>query len=590
MNELLAVDVGTGTIIGYLARKSDDKLEILAREVAEYPRRAVEEGRVVDMEVAADCLREVTGKLQDAAKTSVNVAHFAVPGRGLELEEYEAVLEFEGAREVTAEDVEELFKRRRKEAGPEAVVDISVTERLVDGEEVLNFEDQFGSKLSAKWLITSLNPEEVENKKQLIEKSGLIPGQLVLEPRAAVKAAFPDHEFEPRLGLVDFGAGTIDAAMLEDGKIKDFCTLLGSGDRLTRCLEEDLLVDFNDAEQIKRKLHREQEISFENLAGEDCVVSRTDMVRKLNPILRSELKPLKKWFEKREPRVLFLAGGGSRYPNLPRIVSKTLEIPRTDVVSRLPRLKPGIDDPDNLVQSPIDYTAYGILLLAAEQKGRHSLELTVNGEEVRRLVSPEEYRAGDLAEDLGYVSREPHPDSTIMVCVDGEWITERQDQRLRPQINVNGEQVGFDTILRSGDQVEILPAEEPEPAQVEAAQFLPESHLRVFRADQLHRISPRLVTEEGELIRPDELLEDGREYQRKLVFDRAEIEAELEQRGLDLPDRLLWKYDGQYTEKEEFEVGNKLRLKPAVNPSRKGLGNLDSLPSQPDKPLNQPLN
>ncbi len=589
MDELLALDIGTGTVIGFLGRKKDGNLKVLARESMTYPERAIEEGRVVDMEAASRTVRQVVDRLQAAAKTTANVAHFAVPGRGLEIEEVEAEMHLETAREITSRDVENLFTGREEADISGAIIDENVLERRVDGDSVLRFEGQYGSRLKARWLIITLRPEEIENKKKVIEESDLVPGQLVLEPKAAVSAAFPDDEFKPRLGVIDFGAGTIDAAIIEDGQVRDFCTVLGSGDRLTRELENRLLADFGEAERVKQKLSARDEVSYSNLAGIEKTVDRSDLVNWLNPILREELRPLKKWFAKRKPRILFLAGGGSRYPNLSRLVSRTLDMEENNVVNRSPVLKSWVKDPEQLIGSPADYTAYGILLMAARDRGRYSLNLTVNGEPVQRLSPPGELKVGDLAEEMGYSPRSPHPDSAIMFSVDGEWITEKVEARLKPLVKINGEEVAYDTSIRSGDEVEIHPPDEPRPIRVRAGKYLPEEQLEIFWEGTAYQLPSLLLSDTNEKLAPETLLEDGREYERKLDYSRGEIRRELEQRGCEIPDNLLWKFRGEYTRRARFEVGERVELQAAVNPSLKGLGSLSSLPPNPRQPINQPL-
>ncbi|GEM_PF-7085811 len=589
MDELLALDVGTGTVIGILGRKTEGRLKILARESLSYPQRAIEEGRVVDMKAAAQTVRQVVHRLQEESRSTTNVAHFAVPGRGLEIEEVEAELELEEAREITSRDIEKLFTGREQKKISGSIIDETVLDRFVDGEPVIRFEGQYGSRLEARWLIITLRSEEVENKKKVIEASDLVAGQLVLEPKAAVSAAFPDDEFKPRLGLIDFGAGTIDAAIIEDGQVRDFCTALGSGDRLTRELENRLLVDFGEAERVKQKLSFEDEVIYNDIAGSEKTASRSDLVNWLNPLLREEIAPLKKWFAKRKPRVVFLAGGGSHYPNLARLVARTLDVQEQNVVNRPPILKSWVEDPKQLVGSPADYTAYGILLMAAQDRGRYSLNLTVNGESIKRLAPPGELKAGDLAGEMGYTTRSPHPDSAIMFSLDGEWITEKIDARLKPLVKINGEEVSYETPLRSGDEVEIHPPDEPQPIRVRAKKYLPSEQLKVFWRDAVYELPPLLVSDTNDKLDPETLLEDGREYERKLDYSRGEIRRELERRGCELPDDLLWKFRGEYTRRGRFAVGERLELEAAVNPSLKGLGSLSSLPPEPSKPINQPL-
>ncbi len=589
MNELMALDIGTGTVIGFLGRKTDEGLELLARCEVEHNRRAIEEGRVVDIQAAGETVRRAVDQLKMAAKTEVNVAHYAVPGRGLKIKEVESSLEFEDQHEITAEDIRDLFSQRNSVAENHAIIDEEILDKKVDGETVINFEGQYGRRVKARWLVTTLNLQDVQNKKNVLKAAGLVPGRLVLEPRAAVEAAMPGEEFIPRLGLIDFGAGTIDAALLENGKIRDFCTLRGSGDKLTRKLEEVLLIDFKQAEKIKKRLQTVEETEYEQMSGTSETITRSRMCRWLNPVLAEEIRPLRNWFKERSPQLLFLAGGGSQFPEIENIVSRVLKIEREDIISRPPWADKKVSDPRALLTSNADYTAYGILLTAATGRGRFCLELTVNGERMARLVRGDKYRVGNLTEDLGYKSHEPHPESAKMFKIDGEWETVKKQQNLDPVVEVNNKKAAADTVLRSGDEVTIMPAETPEPVEAVAADFLPSEKLLLRWEDNTFTLPGRLRKNTGEVIYPGRELEDGAEYTREFFYTREEIIEYLRRRNVNLPERLLWLKNDKYSRNERFKIGNELELKPALEPSSAGLNQLNNLPVSSDRPIPYPL-
>ncbi|MFP4687189.1 MAG: diol dehydratase reactivase ATPase-like domain-containing protein [bacterium] len=588
MNEIMALDIGTGTVIGYIARCEDGQLDLIARDQLSYEKRAVEEGRVVDIGSAVNTVKQVVSNLCSSAKTNLRVAHFAVPGCGLKVREIEASYRLDKKAEITPEHIQQLYRRQRPLVDDCVVIDEEVVKRGLDGEEVINFRGQYGAHLEIKWLVTTLSRDEIINKRKIIEESGLIPGQLVLEPRAAVEAAFPNHEFRPRMGVIDFGAGTIDAALLEEGKIRDFCTLVGSGDRLTRRLEELLLVDFKRAEDIKQAICHKSEITFKNLAGETGTVTESDIVGWLSPLLQEELEPLKKWFKERPPWIIFITGGGSQFPFLPRLLANMLKIKETSIITRPPGPRPGVYDGSNLLSSSADYTAYGVLLLAAAERGRYDLEITVNGQSRERLVRGPEYTVSDLLADTGHHTRKPHPDAVKMVCVDGNWETKKREERLEPYVEVNGEQASFDLALRSGDNVLVEAAEKPQPVRVFARDFLPDEELTVKFKDHTINLPPRLKDSSGRFFEADEELEDGVEYESCLYYSRREIIEAFTEAGIEMPEECLW-IKNKYSEKEQFKVGQKVVLEPAVSPEDFGLGRLTYLPSPPDRALQQNL-
>ncbi|MGM0380934.1 MAG: cell division FtsA domain-containing protein [bacterium] len=590
MNELMALDIGTGTVIGFLARKKGENLELLARCEVKHDQRAIEEGRVVDVKAASETVKKAVEELRNVAKTEINVAHFAVPGRGLKIKEVEAGLEFKSQREVTVDDVKKLFAKKSSIEDNHAVIDEEIISKKADDKEIINFEGQYAARIEARWLITTLDLQDVQNKKNVLKEAGLVPGQLILEPRAAVLAAMPGEEFEPRVGLIDFGAGTIDAALIEEGKIRDFCTLQGSGDKLTRKLEEILLIDFNRAEQIKKKLHDREEVEFEKISGETEKITRAQMCRWLNPVVAEELRPLRDWFKERQPELLFLAGGGSQYPGIKHIVARILKIEDQEIISRPPWTFRGVEDPQQLLSSSADFTAFGLLLAASAGRGRYCLDLTVNGEQQSRLVSGEEYLVSDLIKDLGYQTYQPHPEAAKMIKIDGEWETVKKEQELKPIVEVNNQKASAETRLRSGDSVDIMPAEKPEPVEVMAGDFLPSEKLHLKWQGKDFELPPRLKKTTGEIIYSSEELEDGAEYSRLLSYSRQEIVEYLQRRGVKVPESLLWLKNGTFSTEERYDIGEQIEVKAAADPGEFGLNRLDNLPANLQKPLPYSLN
>ncbi len=590
MDELLALDIGTGTVIGFLGRFKDGKLELLARAIAEYPEKAIEEGRIVDVEIVAKTVRQLVKQLSEDSGCSVKVANFAVPGRGLRCMEKSFKLKFANSREITAEDLDQLNRKVSRRIASEALIDKSAIEQFVDDQPVKNLLGQFGQKITVRYMLTTLDMAEIETKKRVIEKAGLVAGQLVLEPRAAVEAAFPPHEFKPSIGVLDFGAGTIDAALIEDNRIKDFTTVLGSGDKLTRELADQLLVDFAEAEGIKRQMGEATAVNYRGISGEEKQQSVSTILGWLNPLLHSELEELKDWVEERRPVLFLLAGGGAAYPGIEWIISRTFGLQEEQVIRRGPRLKAWVIDPQGLLGSTADYTAYGILLMAAHEQGQVVMDFTLNGEQVKRLAEPNSLTAGLLLEELDYSSYEPHPDSIIMFSLDAEWITESLDQQLNPRVKVNGHQVDHQHLVRSGDEVEIIPPDSPQPLQLEAADYLPEEKLVVFFGPDKFELPARLIATDGTVLMPDDLIEDGAEYQLKTDYQRSEIISLISQSEEHNPPSFLWKIDGVYSSKRVFSIGQQLVVEPGVDSSNFLLTELAGETLLSDQPFRRPLN
>lgn len=577
MNETLVLDIGTGTVIGMVARRGEDGLEILGREERRHEDRVVREGRIVDVERAAETVSGVVEALSEQAGVRANTAHFAVPGRGLELSRPSHEIEFGSPRDITSEDWNRLIRERPRPEGQKVVVDTEVVRCEIDGEPVENPVGQFGRRLSAEWLLSTIPMHEIENKRNVLIEAGLVPGQVVLESRAALRASVSPDDFNASIGVIDFGAGTIDVAHLENGRVRDYATFLGSGDEITRRIERERHIGFQEAESIKSSADQD-DVQYRTLSGDTAWISRDELEHMIIPVLKEQVTRLKNWFDDREPEIIFLAGGGSQFQFLDRLVSRILGIAEDNIVSGPPKLPANCVDDRRLVGSAADFTALGQLLLVDEGRARQYLRLTVNGDPFARLIDDDEFTVGDLCTELGYETRDPTPDSAKMISLDGEWETFRADHRLEPVVHVSGDQVDENHPLRSGDEVEIEPPEEPRPLRLEAVDCLPDEVLSVRYNGKHLELKPFLTDDDGTRLDDDEELTDGEAYRLHDRFSPEDVLRNVTEELGSSPAVPLWYIDGTYRQPETFTVGQTVRLEDGRSIDSAGLGQLESTP------------
>ncbi|MFB6356641.1 MAG: hypothetical protein ABEJ65_09025 [bacterium] len=405
-----------------------------------------------------------------------------------------------------------------------------------------------------------MSVNEIENKRSVIEQAGLIPGQLALENRATLMSSVAPSQFEPEMLVVDFGAGTVDAAYFKDDSIRDVATFLGSGDQCSRVLEDQFTVEFPTAELIKQQVGDRDNVQFTDMTGQERRLPSIEIKKQLVPILKRQVEQVSDWLDDRSVKLACLAGGGSRFPFLSDIVSKITGIPGNRIVNKPPRVPDYVQDDNNLISHSSDYTALGMLLLLRKGETRHYHEFTVNGHSMRFLTDRSTVRARTICQYRGVTSVEPPPESAVMVEIDGEWHTERWEGQVEPEVTVEGNHVELDYEIRNGDRIEIDPPDEPEPVHLTAEAFLPEDVLRVnYRGDE-YVFNAKLIQDDGEEMAPADRLTDGSSYHLQTEFTRDEITREIARRGADLTDPLLWKHEGTYTEREQFPIGETVEI------------------------------
>jgi len=587
VNEQMVLDIGTGTVIGLVARTSEDGIEILARSKARYPKQVVKEGRIVDVQAASEVVRDVVDELNSQSNTRLSTVHFAVPGRGMRTHRRRGTLELETARELRPADRNTLIREREPLDSDRVIINTEVIRCEVDGETVETISGQFGEHVALEWILHSIPVKEIENKRNVVLAADFVPGSVLLEPRAVMRACMSPSRFPSSLAVMDFGAGTIDTAYLEDGKVRNFRTVLGSGDELTSTIQRSLNTDYEEAERMKSNLEG-RSVRFQDLGGQEQSIPTERVIKIITPVLREQLLRLTEWFDETSPNMIFLAGGGSQFPFLGRLVSNVFELPVENVFSRSPRQPDRCEDPENLVRSPEDFTVFGMLLLVKEGMSRRYIRLKLNDRMFSRLLEDKKFTARTLCKTLGYESKEPGPKSAIMVSIDGQWRTYRSDARLEPEVLVEGESVQPETELRSGDTVEVRPPEDPEPISKRARDVVPDGELKVRFEGKKLQLKPYLLDSNGTRMDSDEYLEDGREYRIVDTFPFCEILERLENKGFDAPDHPLVRQHEQYVRPGEFSAGESIEVERGVSTTEFGLSRLDSI-KKPTEPVSRTL-
>src|SRR5258705_8371652 len=92
----------------------------------------------------------------------------------------------------------------------------------------------------------------LDSLQAVLKVPGLSLASLTLEPIAAVSIAVPADLRRLNLAMVDIGAGTSDIALTREGRVAAFAMAPIAGDEITERLADAFLLDFNQAEALKK--------------------------------------------------------------------------------------------------------------------------------------------------------------------------------------------------------------------------------------------------------------------------------------------------------------------------------------------------
>lgn len=486
---LFALDIGTRSIIGIVSRMVDEKLEIIDFVRQEYNSRVMIDGQIESIDKVSKCIVEVKEQLESRLGFQLNQVAIAAAGRALRtcqltiqhLFKTSEVIGADLLRNMEMEGVVQAQKKVMDENSGETqdfyCVGHTVTGYILDGYAMHEVLGHKGSHCEMTMIAAFLPKIVVESLYAAIERSGLKVMSMTLEPIAAMNVVIPPDLRMLNLALVDIGAGTSDIALSRNGTVVAYDMVTVAGDEVTEAIMREYLVDFPNAEQIKKQLQDQGNINFVDILGFEHEVSSQEVMEKLQPVLEQIVETISNKIVELNsgaPTALFLVGGGSLYPEMTEIFSRKLGLdPKRVAVGGKTHLQKimnaysGIDTPEYI-------TPVGIALTASQQDNQYFATVTVNGKAIRQfrfegmkvsdvLILAGQYKYDQLAGTMG---------KPLRFSLDGQIQTISGELAKPATIRLNEKRASMDTPVKANDDIYIKPARKGKNAQRTIGQVL----------------------------------------------------------------------------------------------------------------------
>lgn len=473
---IFALDIGTRTVVGILAEKTDSGYSVIDMETAAHEKRSMTDGQIEDIEAVSEVIKTVKAALEK--RGAVKLSHVCIAAAGRALKTMRAAWEYKlnPQKSVTEDDLKaaELEAVRRTEEKFSSEFDTtafycvghSVISRTLDGYKVQKPEGHRGELLETEIIAAFLPAYVVESLCAAVDSAGLDVAGLTLEPIAAMNVVVPPELRLINVALCDIGAGTSDVAVSRDGSVVAYGMATTAGDEITEHLMKELLVDFATAEYIKTCdlpeieytdiLLMPQKITEERLSELLLPVTEELCSAICSEILAANSVP---------PQAVFLVGGGSKLKRLPELVAKGLGISENRVVVGRRELMRGITAPKNILIGTEHATPLGIAVTASEGVAYDFTTITLNGKKIRALDT-NRLTVIELLNVSGFKTEKliGKSGSSLTFTLNGEKVTLRGTPAVPAEIFVNGKPAALNTTVRKGDEVNVIPAKNGESA------------------------------------------------------------------------------------------------------------------------------
>lgn len=489
---IFALDIGTRTIVGVLAKKTQTGCEVIDIETVAHEKRCMNDGQIEDIKTVSDEIKLVRKALEERNRILLKTACIAAAGRALKTVRNSWEYKLSAEKLITDEilSAAELDAVRKtcadfsakNEAAAFYCVGHSVISLLLDGFKVTKPEGHRGECLTTEIIAAFLPAYVVESLCAAVDEAGIEIAGITLEPIAAMNAVIPQELRLINLALCDIGAGTSDVAVSRDGSVVAYGMATTAGDEITEVLMKELLVDFNTAEMIKTSTL--DEIAYTDILLRENTISRSRVLEIIEPAAEELARVIAREIisaNAKPPQAVFLVGGGSKLEGLMERVARELEMDASRIIAGKRELLRRISAPEKFNLGAEHTTPLGIALTYGEGVSYDYTTITVNGKKMRALdtnrltvfelmnfakIKPEELIAG--------------AGKPLSFTLNGEKTTLRGKPAKPSEILVNGEISSLNTVVTKGDEVVITPAKRGENASARLSDYFDLHTARAF--------------------------------------------------------------------------------------------------------------
>lgn len=467
---IFALDIGTRTVVGVLAEKTQDGYKLIDMETQAHESRSMTDGQIEDIDAVAAVVKSVKAALERRQLIKLQRVCVAAAGRALRTLRHSCAHDVSAKRVISAVDIREAeleAVRSAEEAFTEEngassfyCVGHSVISLELDGYKVSKPEGHRGNSLVTEVIAAFLPAYVVESLCAAVDLAGLETAGLTLEPIAAINAVVPKELRLINIVMCDIGAGTSDVAASRDGSITAYGMATIAGDEMTEALMKALLVDFNEAERIKTSPDPQTEYT------DILFTHHTITAEQVSEILRPAAEELAHTICEEiltanggAPQAVFLVGGGSRLPGLPQLVADGLGLPAQRVAAGSREMIRGITAPKSVELGAEHATPIGIAITASEGVKYDFTTITLNGRKIRALDT-RRLTVFELCSLAGIKPEQlmARSGKSLSYTADGERILLRGTHSTPCEMTLNGKECSLNSPVRKGDEVNILPA------------------------------------------------------------------------------------------------------------------------------------
>ncbi|MDE5747439.1 MAG: rod shape-determining protein [Acetatifactor sp.] len=477
---VFGLDIGTRSIVGTVGYKDGTRFHVVAQREKEHESRAMLDGQIHDIGKVGATIAEVKGLLEQDLGRKLTQVCIAAAGRVLRTVTTSVEYTYGTEKEILDEDIYALETMGVEQAYEEFIRDndtdmqfycvgYTAMRYYLNGYPIGNLEGHKARTAGVDLIATFLPDDVVDGLYKAVGVAGLQVANLTLEPIAAIQVAIPEKFRMLNLALVDVGAGTSDISITKEGAITAYGMIPIAGDSLTEILVQHCLVDFETAEQIKRKIGVQESIEYVDILGLPQTIGAEEAKELLQDNIQRMTKEvadcIRELNGEKPVSAVFVVGGGGMVPGYTQALAEQLGIAKERVAIRGEDVMQTISfDVANARKDSLMVTPIGICLSYYEQSNNF-IFVAFNDQRVK-LYDNGRLSVVEAAIAAGFPNENlfPKRGDAVEYTVDGKSRMVRGEQGEAAVITVNGQEGDIHTRIQNGDKVVLVPSTAGEAA------------------------------------------------------------------------------------------------------------------------------
>lgn len=528
---VFGLDIGTRSIVGTVGYRNQERFIVVAQRVKEHDTRAMLDGQIHDIQKVGDTIRIVKNQLEEVIGEKLTSVCIAAAGRVLRTITTHEEVQFPTEQEITKEDIYSLVSAGVEKAYGEFLeqktqeeenikfycVGHSVVRYYLNGYPMGNLEEHKGRSIGVDLIATFLPDDVVDGLYKAVEIAGLEVASLTLEPIAAIQLAIPERFRMLNIALVDVGAGTSDISITNDGCILAYGMIPVAGDALTEVIAKHCLVDFAEAERIKREAGQKDTIEFMDIMLLPQTISSEEVFR----LTRNEIEDMANQVAEKIMELnggkpvsaVFIVGGGGKMQGYTDAIADKLGIARERVAIRGEEVMQNVVFEEDIKKDSLLVTPVGICMNYYEQSNNF-IFVHFNGNRIK-MYDNNSLTVADVAMQAQFPKEGlfPKRGKELTFTVNGRKRIVRGFPGEAAVVEVNNKIVDLNTTIHENDMIQVTESTAGEAAKATIGDLPEASENITVIVNEQKIIIPKFAQVNGELqssyyeIREDDKIE-----------------------------------------------------------------------------------